>query len=61
MRITIVAFRDDRKRSVAYREFRDEGKAVAFYARMLGKPEVRVISTRKVQEELEGKGGEICH
>lgn len=50
MLITVVAFRDDQKRSVAYRNFSFVDDAVVFYRTMLEKDEVRVISTRKVEE-----------
>ncbi len=52
--ITIVAFRDDITNSVAYRKFEvtDDPetwvKVIRYYKTMLCKPEVRVISTRKV-------------
>lgn len=47
--ITVVAFRDDKKHSVAYMSFDTIEAAVAFYANQLGKPEVKVISTRKIK------------
>jgi len=50
MKITVVAFRDNQKRSVAYREFETVEGAVKFYTKYLNSPNVRVISTRKVEE-----------
>jgi len=50
MRIIVVAFRDDQKRSVAYREFKTIEGAVKFYTKYLSFPNVRTISTRKVEE-----------
>ena len=50
-KIVVVAFRDDSKNSVAYREFESTEKAIKFYAEMLNKPEVKVISTRKFNRQ----------
>jgi len=54
MIITIVAFRDDQSRSVAYRKFDTDAslgfqKAIDFYKMMMMRDDVRVISTRKVK------------
>ncbi|RLI52404.1 MAG: hypothetical protein DRP09_17980 [Candidatus Thorarchaeota archaeon] len=51
--ITVVAFRDDRPNSVAYKKFElnddnDLEKVLRFYSNMLRNEGVRVISTRKV-------------
>jgi hypothetical protein len=51
MIITIVAFTDNKPNSVAYKKFTDIDKAVAFYRKQLEKEEVRVVSTRKVENE----------
>lgn len=52
--ITVVAFRDDKPNSVAYKKFElnnddnDLEKVLKFYGNMLRNESVRVISTRKV-------------
>ena len=48
-KITICAFTDKAKNSVAYRNFDSIEKAVAFYEKMLKQENVNVISTRKVE------------
>lgn len=50
MRITVCAFTDKEKNSVAYRNFGTIDEAVAFYRSQLEKENVNVISTRKVKE-----------
>jgi len=51
MKITVCAFTDNQKNSVAYRNFDTIEKAVEFYRRQLEKDNVNVISTRKVEVE----------
>lgn len=51
MKICIVAFKDNSKHSVAYRDFDNIEAAVRFYAKQLEKEEVRVISTRKIWDK----------
>jgi len=51
MKITICAFRDDTKRSVAYRNFDSIDKAVSFYQKMLENKNVNTISTRCINEK----------
>jgi len=46
--ITVCAFQDGRPNSVAYRKFEYIDAAVKFYKQQLEKPNVNVISTRKV-------------
>ena len=53
MKIVVVAFQDDQKRSVAYREFKTPEGAIRFYEKYLRLPNVRTISTRKVEVEEE--------
>lgn len=48
MRITVVAFTDKEKNSVAYKNFPSVEKAVAFYKKMLETKGVNTISTRRV-------------
>ena len=48
MVIVVVAFTDDDPKSIAYKQFNDVDKAVAFYKTMLEKDDVHVISTRKM-------------
>ncbi|HUV42292.1 MAG TPA: hypothetical protein VMY36_00030 [Patescibacteria group bacterium] len=57
MIITIVAFRDDQARSVAYKKFDTTlipyvtiEEAVKFYKKMIEKKDVKVISTRIVKK-----------
>lgn len=50
MRITVVAFTDEQKNSVDYRNFVTIEKAVEFYEKMLRLEYVNTISTRKVRE-----------
>lgn len=56
MIITIVAFQDDQPNSVTYRKFNTRtlgsiDKAIEFYRKQIENPNVRVISTRKVEEK----------
>ena len=51
MRITVVAFTDNGKNSVAYKNFDNIEKAAEFYKSMLEKDDVNVVSTRKVKEK----------
>ena len=51
MKITVVAFTDNQKNSVAYKNFDSIEKAVAFYKKMLEKDFVNTISTRKIEEK----------
>jgi len=52
LKITIVAFRDDQKRSISYRVYETVEKAVEFYKSMLEKKDVNTISTRKIKDKV---------
>ena len=52
MRITVCAFQDTAKHSVAYRNFACVEDAVKFYQAQLEKDCVNVISTRVINRKL---------